>query len=244
MTETNCENCALRRRDCFRTLSADELRFVQALRRGQSELAAGRFLFKQGESPKALYTLHEGWVASFAPAPDGSARMVGIFLPGDILGAPACITGEHARSVMALTRIRYCVLDRSLIEKVSLQGGEFCLALVKELVVARLHQEKVVQQLWTQAPVQRLAYLFLDVFTRLKQVGIATDTMCPFPVPRRLLAQLVGISEVHFNRTLADMRKEGLIEIESNILYVGNEEQLAGIAKLAPDFGRERRLLI
>jgi CRP/FNR family transcriptional regulator len=244
MTKLNCENCTLRHRDCFRSLSPDELEFVKALRRGQGELAAGGFLFREGEPPKALYTLHEGWVASLAPAADGSARMVGIFLPGDILGAPACITGRHARSVMALTRLRYCVLDRTLVERVSSQGGPFSVALLRELVVERLHQEQVVQHLWTQAPVQRLAYLFLDVFTRLKQIGIATDTMCPFPIARRLLAQLVGLSEVHFNRTLAEMRKDGLIDIDNNILYVRDEAQLADTAKLTPRFGRGQRLLL
>lgn len=240
----NCEDCSLRRRDCFRSLSPDELQFVHGLRRGQGELAAGRFLFKQGDAPKALYTLHEGWAASCAEVPGEPLRMTEILLPGDLVGAPACIAGKHNRSVVALTRLRYCILDRSLIEKLSQRGGPLCFALLQDFVTHRIRREKMTMLLRKGSPLQRLAYFFLDTFTRLKAIGVGSETMCPFPLRRGQLAEIVGLSQVHVSRTMAEMRNDGLIEIANSVLYISNEERLAGIAGPKPAVGSERRLLI
>jgi CRP/FNR family transcriptional regulator, anaerobic regulatory protein len=231
---TSCQDCTLRRKACFHQLTSDELNFVTSMQRGQAELAPGRFLYKEGDKPKALYTLYEGWAAGCSALPGQTQQISEVLLPGDLLGAPASLAGRHNRSLVALTRIRYCVLDVSLIESLCRSGGTLCYALMQSLMAHRMRREKVTTLLRRGGPLQRLAYLFADIFARLKAIGVASDTMCPFPLHRSQLAEIVGLSEVHVSRTLAAMRKDGLIEIANNILVIPEEERLVKIAGLKP----------
>lgn len=230
----SCQNCTLRQKECFRPLASEELKFIDSMRRGQAELSPGRYLFEEGQAPKALYTLYEGWAASAVALPGEDRRISEILLPGDLLGAPATVSGRHNRSVVALTRIRYCILDLSIIEKLCRGGGSLCYALMQSFVAHRMRREKMTTLLRRSGPAQRLAYFFLDTFARLKAIGVASDTMCPFPLLRGQLAEIVGLSEAHVSRTLAAMRKDGLIEIANNILVIPDEERLTKVAGLKP----------
>ncbi len=234
MTKTNCENCSLRQKACFYSLTPEQLKFVASMRRGQGELAAGRFLHQVGEIPKALYTLHEGWAAVGTEVPGQPPRITEILLPGDLLGATASVLGRYGRSVVALTRIRYCILDPSLPEKIAERGGPLCVAFFKFTVVQRTRREVIATLLRNGSPLQRLAYFFLETFMRLREIGLASDKMCSFPLRRSHLAQIVGLSEVHVSRTLGVMRKNGLIEITNNVLFIPSEERLGEAAGVRP----------
>jgi CRP/FNR family transcriptional regulator, anaerobic regulatory protein len=224
-------------------MSSEELNFIGGMQRGQAELAPGRFLYEEGDKPKALYTLYEGWAAGCSALPGQKLQISEVLLPGDLLGAPACITGRHSRSLVALTRIRYCVLDLSLIEKLCWSGGTLCQALMKSLMAHRMRREKMTTLLRRGGPLQRLAYFFADTFARLKAIGVASDTMCPFPLHRSQLAEIVGLSEVHVSRTLTAMRKDGLIEIANNILVIPEQERLMKIAGFRPAVCTGERLI-
>lgn len=244
MNETSCENCTLCRKEGFRPLRADESKFVAGNRHGQGELAAGRYLIRAGEPPKALYTLYEGWAAACPDVPGGETQITEILLPGDLVGTQGCITGRYSHSVVALTRIRYCILDRLLPEKLVQRGGPLCFALLRNFAEERSRRERMLTLLGNGSPLQRLAYFFLETFTRLKAIGLAAETMCPFPLRRSQLAQIVGLSEVHVSRTLAAMRKDGLIDIANNILFIGGEGKLADIARLRPMVYSEGKLIL
>lgn len=244
MIATSCENCALRQKQHFRQFRGNDLKFVSGMRLAQRELAPGRLLVEAGEPAKALYTLTEGWAAFCADIPGGGRRITQILLPGDLIGVRAALTGKHGRAVLALSYIRYCVLDRSLPEALAQRGGELCLALMRHLAETRVRREKMATLLGNGTPIQRLAYLFLETFARLKAIGLAAELMCPFPLRRSQIAHIVGLSEVHTSRTLAVMRKEGLIDIANNILFIGNEARLADIATSKPLIYPEGRLIL
>jgi len=244
MSDTSCEHCTLRRKAFFRPLAPDELKLVSGMRIQQGTLAAGRLLFKAGESPRAFYTLLEGWAGACPDVPNAPLHVTDILLPGDLVGTQDCLIGSHGQSVIALTRLRYCALHPSLPQKLAERGGALCLALMRDFAEGRSRRERMTTLLGSGSPSERLAYLFLETFDRLKAIGLADQTMCPFPIRRRQLAEIVGLSEVHVSRTLAAMRKDGLIDLSNNILIISDIERLASMAKLKPTVSHEGRLIL
>lgn len=178
--------------------------------------------------------MREGWAAICPDVPGQPLRASEILLPGDRIGLGACIRGKHRYTVIALTRVRYCVLERSLPEQLAERGGALGFSLMKSLVEERSRRERMAALLSYGTPAQRLAYLFLETFLRLRNLGIADETMCPFPLRRNHIAEIVGLSEVHVSRTLATMRKKGVINLDNNILVVSNQEELASLATIKP----------
>lgn len=225
-------------------MEVSHLRLVENARLRETTLAANHFLFRAGDTPKGLYTIQEGWAATCTEGEEEPPRISEIILPGDPVGIPACMSGRHVRSVITLTRIRYCILDRSLPEKIVERGGALSVALMRHMVAHRTRREMVAGLLRNGSPLQRLSFFFLDTFLRLKALGFASQPVIAFPLRRNHLAQVVGSSEAHVGRTLAAMRRENLVELSNSILTILDEAKLTRTAGIDPLVCASGRLIL
>jgi len=82
---------------------------------------------------------------------------------------------------------------------------------------------------------QRIAYLMLETFDRVRQRGIVNGgSTCPFPLQRRDLADAAGLSRVHVGRTLETLRERRLAEIQNGTLVVFDRPKLTDLAGYVP----------
>jgi len=84
-----------------------------------------------------------------------------------------------------------------------------------------------------QKPLQRVGRLMLRTFDRLRRLELANGTMCPFPLQRQHLADAAGMSMIHLNRTLAQLRDERLAAIEDKMLIIHDRRRLADLSGYA-----------
>lgn len=73
---------------------------------------------------------------------------------------------------------------------------------------------------------QRIAHLFCELYLRLEAVGIAADYRCPLPLTQIDLSDALGLTSVHVNRVLKELRGSGLITLKSSTLEIGSWEAL------------------
>jgi len=81
---------------------------------------------------------------------------------------------------------------------------------------------------------QRIALLFCELFTKLQAVGLTRGNSCNFPVTQSAIADALGLSTVHVNRSLMDLRREGLITLEKHTLTILKWEELQHYADFDP----------
>lgn len=244
MIKVRCNVCTLRKKPSFRPLSTQEVKFISKMRRGQVSLASGRFFVKAGDVAKSFYTLVEGWAALYLDMPHQPPHLIDIVLPGDLVGLQGSLTGRHTYSVLALTPVRFCALDSSFLKKLIDEQGELYLALMRYVAEEQSRRDTRSALIGTASPVQQLAYLFLDTFARLKALGMADGTMCPFPLRRSHLAELLGISKIHISRTLAALKRDRLIHLASDLLVIPDQQRLAEIAQVVPPVYANGRTII
>jgi CRP/FNR family transcriptional regulator, anaerobic regulatory protein len=230
MMEMTCDACLLRSRAMFRPLTQDELKFVARMRRRQMTVGQGKVLATAGDSNGELYTIVEGWAARYRLMADKTRHMVDVLLPGDLAGLEGNLTGRTNSIIASLTPIRFCVLDGKLLPQLMTQHPDLCMALMRLCAEGEQRSDTHSALLATAGAAQRLAFLFLQIFERLKVRGLTYDTMCPFPLRRAQLADAAGLSEVHVSRTLAEFRRDGLIHLADNILMIRDRSGLAKIA--------------
>lgn len=228
--EMSCDDCVLRRRGMFRPLTQDELKFVARMRRRQITVGQGKIIANAGDSNGELYTIVEGWAARYRLMAGNTRHMVDVLLPGDLAGLQANLTGRTNSIIVSLTPIRLCVLEGKLLPQLMRQLPDLCMALMRLCAEGQQRSDTHSALLATAGAAQRLAFLFLQIFERLKVRGLAYDTMCPFPLRRAQLADAAGLSEVHVSRTLAEFRRDGLIHLADNILMIRDRPGLAKIA--------------
>jgi hypothetical protein len=83
---------------------------------------------------------------------------------------------------------------------------------------------------------ERLAHLFYELLVRYRVVGETTDDALPFPLTQEELGDAMGMTAVHVNRTLQELRTEGVIQLENRVLTVLDTERLRAIAQFEPKY--------
>jgi CRP-like cAMP-binding protein len=203
---------------------------VEALGTRVETLPAKSTLQTQGEPLRRPRYLISGWACRYRHLSDGRRQIFDVVLPGE--GISVCLRANPLAntSLMALTPVK--LVDAGPL----LQPGtyEACTELVAALhAQADADERRALDQivrLGRLTALERLADLFLDLHARLKVIGHAQGDRFPIPLTQETLADMTGLSVVHVNRTLQELRRQSLVRIERGWAHLLNPSTLACIA--------------
>jgi CRP-like cAMP-binding protein len=184
----------------------------------------------EGENPTAVRLLVSGWACRYKDLPDGRRQIVGFFLPGDFCDLNIYILSELDHSIGALTNVRYYDIQPHQFQEVLDQRPHLLRALLWHEMVSAGIQREWLLSIGQRSPMERLAHLFVELYYRLQTVGLATGLSFDLPITQNHLAEANGLSLVHLNRTLQEMRREELIELSDKQLRIVDLDRLKRIA--------------
>jgi len=190
--------------------------------RNVREIAARRDLIREGDKPHSLYLLLSGWACRYKTLPDGRRQIVALFLPGDLCDLHVYILKEMDHSVGAITSLRAAEILRDDFEQLLSDHPRVTQALWWDELVKIAIQREWTVNLGQRSAYERIAHLLCECFLRLRTVGLTANGSCPFPLTQVDLADATGLTAVHVNRTLQELRKDGLIELHSRTLSIPN----------------------
>ncbi len=176
-----------------------------------------------------------GWACSVRTLPDGRRQIMSFLLPGDIVGKVAPRLPSPFAAV-ALTRVR--VADAMpLYETTSgadptqpgLAQGLYLLGLLNEALLG-----DQITRLGRQTAYERFGNLLLELYHRLHVVGLARDGRFALPLTQEMLADALGLSVVHVNRTVQQMRRDGLLELRAGTVVIPALETLRAASDWEP----------
>jgi CRP/FNR family transcriptional regulator, anaerobic regulatory protein len=241
--ETPCERCPLRSLKVFRKFSAEELKFVSKFKMGELRIEAGQTLLHEGQSSDRLFTVLEGWLYRHTALPDGRRQILNYSLPGSFIGVQAAVFKEMKHSVEALTDVVLCVFPRAKLW--SLYESHSGLAFDTTWLVSR--EEKMLDDhllsVGRRSAIERVAYLLMHLYQRAMDLGLAEKNAFLFPLNQLHLADTLGLSLVHTNKTLRKLYDRKLITWRDRTLTVLNATELARIARLEVEAERVRPLI-
>lgn len=185
---------------------------------------------REGENPSVVRLLVSGWACRYKDLPDGRRQIVGFFLPGDFCDLNIYILKELDHSIGALTAVRYYEIQPQQFQSVIEERPQLLRALLWHEMVTSGIQREWLLSIGQRSPLERLAHLFVELYYRLQAVGLATGHSFDFPITQNHLAEANGLSLVHLNRTLQEMRREGLIELSDKQLRIGDLDRLKRVA--------------
>ena len=180
----------------------------------------------------------DGFACRYKLLPDGRRQMLGYMLPGDMCDPRVFLLDRMDHSIATISRAKIAVWPRksvlgltSLYPRIT-RAFWWC-ALVDEGIA----REWLVS-LGQRTALERLAHLICELYYRLKAIDLVSGNSFDFPVTQAELGDTLGLSAVHVNRTLQDMRRERLVRLAGRRLTVLNLEALATIAMFNPDYLR------
>ncbi|HEV7369192.1 Crp/Fnr family transcriptional regulator [Arenibaculum sp.] len=229
MAVVSCEQCRLRCKPQFHQFGDDELAFVQTLQSTQSSMAPNADILVPGEA-KGLFTLFAGWAYRYREFPDGNRQILDFLLPGDLIGLQATLLDQTQYGVKTLTAATVCVLDGRPLDEMFREHPALAHLLVRTLMQDQRRTDGQLAFLGRRTAAQRMGYLMLELFDRLDRIGMSNGTWCQFPLQRRHLADALGLSGAHVNRSMTDLRDAGLATLGNNVLVLLDRARLEDFA--------------
>jgi CRP-like cAMP-binding protein len=245
MTEVRCSQCPLRQLPSFLESAAEDIEVVQTLKQRELRLRAGEMLIFEGQTDARLFTLREGWAFRFKTLSDGRRQILSFLLPGDFIGVQQKMADVAAHGVATLTDALFCVFRRDSLWELHRRSPR----LGFDVTWLTAHEESMVDDallsVGRRNAEERIAALLIVLFKRaaaLQADGGASGV--PFPLTQQHLADSLGLSLVHTNKTLRKLERLGLHHIEEGRLYLLNGKALARLADVFGDGLPPRRPLV
>jgi CRP-like cAMP-binding protein len=216
-------------------LSDAELEFMRTLVERRERHGVGDELIAERAAGMRPRFILSGWACRQRVLPDGRRQIFSFLLPGDHLGLSRR-PGPELSSVTALTALETADAEPLLaaIQAGRAPGLARAHACAEPIEQTQLFDHMV--RLGRQTAYERVAHFLLELQHRLEVVGLGDAQRFPLPLTQEVLADALGLSIVHVNRTLQQLRRERLIELRSGVAILLERELLANIAdyRLAP----------
>jgi CRP/FNR family transcriptional regulator len=222
MVQIRCAACPLRRFEVFDGLSAEEVEFTQSFKSGELSVEPRTTLMLEGATSPQLYTVLEGMGLRYKLLENGQRQVINFALPGDLIGLQAAIMGEMAHSVEATTAMKLCVFDRSDLWRLFRTQPQRAFDLTWLSAVEEHFLGETLAALGRRSALQRVAWALVRIFLRLRAVGLDQNGLVPMPWRQQDLADALGLSLVHTNKTLQRLRRDGLARWSDETLLVAD----------------------
>ena len=226
-----CEDCPLRRNPAFRAFDRDELEFVKSFKNSEIEVPAGSTILTQGEGSETIYTVLKGWGYRYKSLDDGRVQILNFVMPGDLIGLQGAVLEEMGHSVEAANDMVLCVFDRRKLWTLFREHP----SLAYDLTWLASREEQLLDEhlvsLGRRSALERIAHVLLLLHDRSTETGAAAEGMMPYPFSQQQLADTLGLSLVHTNKTLRKLMEMGVMAWRDRSFVVLDRDALCEIAK-------------
>jgi len=230
----------------FVELGQAETEAISNLTRERTRQVGARLdIIREGDVAQYVYVVLSGWAYRYKTLEDGRRQIIGFLLPGDMFDISNRLVREMDHAVGTITPVRLAELSLERIEQAFRQHPKLAEAFDRHTASAM-----AVQREWTvhlaRNAVERIGHLLCELFIRLRAVNLTHGNRCDLPITQADIAEAMGLTAVHVNRTLQEMRSVGLIILKDRVLEIpdlGRLQQavLFTSSYLHLDLGRDAR---
>ncbi|GGH34656.1 cAMP-binding domain of CRP or a regulatory subunit of cAMP-dependent protein kinases [Cribrihabitans marinus] len=239
MPPTSCQSCPLRKRSIFSPFTKDELTFMQSFKTGELTVEPGTTILMEGSNSPQLFTVLSGMGTRYTTLENGRRQVINFLFPGDFAGLQAGL--QH--SVEATTDMTLCVFRRDELWRLFRSHPDRAYDLTWIAAVEEHFLGETIATLGQRDAAQRIAWALVRMYDRLKAVGLETAGRVPLPFRQQDLADALGLSLVHTNKTLKTLRSKGLARWKDGHLEVKNPGKLADLALVEHEKPQRRPLM-
>ena len=194
------------------------------------QIRARRDIIREGERPGFVNLIIDGWAIRHKMLDDGRRQIMAFLLPGDICDFKAFILREMDHSIGALTDVTVAQIPHDVIEDIGGKSQSLSQAFCWDMLVQMAIQREWTVNLGQRSAIERIAHLICELFARLNAVGLCIDGACHFPITQIDLSEATGVTPVHVNRILQELRSEKLIEWKAREVHVPDMDALQRLA--------------
>ena len=210
------------RQELAPALQAGERTLRRALTDERVLLEARRSLVTTGQPQRKMHRLRSGWCLKTRYMRDGRIQAAGVLLPGDIVSVDALFYDVQSEEVVTVTPCEFEAVDHKALRDAALKDPELMLRLHWQSTEDARRLRNWVVALGRGSAEERLALLLLDVHGRLVLAAqiAPQQTSMPWPLTQHAVGDLLGLTPVHVNRIIRNLREAGLLSVRGHIAQI------------------------
>lgn len=216
--------------DVFQSIGDREAALVAASALRATTLAPNRVVLNQGEVGAGLFRIERGWAYRYRLCGTGGRQILDFLLPGELIGLQAALLGVSEYSVRSLTPLRVVAFDGRLVGDAFRSEPELAVRLARHVAAEACRVDELLSVIGCGDAVERIAFLMINLYRRQARTGAVDPRDCPFPLRRQHMADALGLTGAHINRTLNRLRHDGIATIDGHRLAIRDFARLAALA--------------
>jgi CRP/FNR family transcriptional regulator len=209
--QTPCDLCPLRQLPTFREFQPEELAFVSQFKMGELSVDPGTTVLSEGTHSAHLFTVLSGWGFRYKMLGDGRRQILNYVMPGDLVGLQGSLMGEMSHSVEALSSLTLCVFERDRLGQVYRNHPD----LAFDVTWIASQEERILDEhllsIGRRSALERAAYLLSFLSQRAATSSLFRGERVSLPLTQQHVADTLGLSIVHTNKTLKKLSERNLI---------------------------------
>jgi CRP-like cAMP-binding protein len=233
-------NPFVRKLESLVALSDEHRRTLEGLTDRVQHVGPREQIIDEGDEPHLVNIVLSGWACRYKVLPDGRRQIIALLLPGDMCDPYVFLLRTMDHALGTLTPVTLAKVPAQAIRAVTASGPELAEALWLQVLEAIEIQREWTISLGRRTAVERLAHLFCEVSVRLGALGLTNEADFDMPITQSDLADAMGLSTVHVNRSLQELRASGLIELRSRRLTILNRPALMKLGMFDPAYLQRR----
>lgn len=230
----------LRRLQAIATPSEEERSVLSSLSGTVRQFRAHDDIVRIGDVPSVVCLLLEGMACRYKVSADGKRQIMSFHIPGDIPDMQSLFIDVMDHSLTALVPTTVLAIRHEIMRGIIEGYPRIAHLLWREtLIDAAVYREWIVMRDRPAYP--RIAHLFCELFLRMQAIGLTNGNACELPLTQSQMGDALGLSNVHVNRTLQELRAEGLIVLEGGTLTILDWDGLKEAGEFDPLYLHLRR---
>ena len=214
----------------YADLSEADVTALEAATSAPRSYAAKQDLIREGDQPGPVFVVLDGWACRYKVLPSGTRQITAFLMPGDCCDLHIGMLAEMDHSIQAVTSAAVATIPR--IEMAALMGRHPGIATA--MYVAQLVDEGILRSwivsMGRRSSLERVAHLMCELYLRAFTVGDAANQAITLPLSQIILADAIGMTPVHINRILKELRLLGAMDLRRGNLLILDPVKLVQVA--------------
>jgi CRP-like cAMP-binding protein len=214
----------------FGPLARDGVAALAAATTKWQEFGARKDLIREGDRPGPVFVILEGWACRYKILPSGTRQILAYMMPGDSCDLHAGLLHEMDHGIQTIVPSRVATISRGDMD--AIMDGHPSVA--KAMYLAQLVDEGTMRAWITSMgrrnSIERVAHLMCELYLRARNIGLTSEPHFTLPLSQMLLADSLGMTAVHLNRILKELRASGAMTLQRGSLSIIDAPKLVRIA--------------
>lgn len=187
-------------------------------------------LIREGDRPGPVFVMLDGWACRYKVLPSGARQIVGFLMPGDCCDLHIALLAEMDHSIQTITPATVARIDRAPMDALLERHPRVAKAMYISQLVDEGTMRAWITSMGRRSSVERLAHLICELYIRAGNVGVEVEPSFAMPLSQLLLADALGMTPVHLNRVLKELRVKGAMTISRGKVVIADPKLLVKLA--------------